>query len=82
MAESGKRQRRLSDLARRFPEEAPVATRMAERSERHTGASHASDTTFAVLGARGDIPPDALAILDASQPSAGRPAPDRLNAVV
>jgi hypothetical protein len=75
-----------------FPEEAPAllakvlqkagAARMAERSELPAGASIASDTDIRRLVERGEFPPDALAILDASQPSAGPPAPDVINALV
>jgi hypothetical protein len=55
---------------------------MAERSELPAGASHASDTDVRRLVERGEFPPDALAILDASQPSAGPPAPDGLNVLI
>jgi hypothetical protein len=75
-----------------FPEEAPGllakvlqkagAARMAERSELPAGASTASDTDIRRLVERGEFPADALAILDASQPSAGLPAPDVINALV
>jgi hypothetical protein len=75
-----------------FPEEAPAllakvlqkagAARMAERTELPAGASTASDTDIRRLVERGEFPADALAILDASQPSAGTPAPDGLNALV
>jgi hypothetical protein len=75
-----------------FPEEAPVllanvlqkaaAARMAERSELPAGASAASDTDVRHLVERGEFPQEALAILDASQPSAGAPAADSLNALV
>jgi hypothetical protein len=75
-----------------FPEEAPAllakavqkaaAARMAERSELPAGASTASDTDVRRLVERGEFPAGALAILDASQPSAGPPAPDGINALV
>jgi len=75
-----------------FPEEAPAllakvlqkagAARMAERSELPAGASTASDTDIRRLVERGEFPPDALVILDASQPSAGPLAPDGINALV
>lgn len=75
-----------------FPEEAPAllakalqkagAARMAERAELPAGASTTSDTDIRRLVERGEFPPDALAILDASQPSAGLPAPDGVNALV
>jgi hypothetical protein len=75
-----------------FPEEAPAllakvlqkagAARMAERSELPAGASTASDTDIRRLVERGEFQAEALAILDASQPSAGPPAPDSINALV
>jgi hypothetical protein len=75
-----------------FPEETPVllanvlqkaaAARMAERSELPTGASSASDTDIRRLVERGEFPQEALAILDASQPSAGAPTADSVNALV
>jgi hypothetical protein len=75
-----------------FPEEAPpllakvlqkaAAARMAERSELPAGASAASDTDIRRLVERGEFPADALDILDASQPSAGPPTPDRVDALV
>jgi hypothetical protein len=75
-----------------FPEEAPMllakavqkaaAARMVERSELPAGGSGASDTDIRRLVERGEFPADALAILDAGQPSAGTPAPDGLNALV
>src|SRR5258708_12329299 len=58
------------------------AGRMAERPELPAGASTASDTDIRRLVERGEFPAEALAILDASQPSAGPPAPDGINAVV
>jgi hypothetical protein len=75
-----------------FPEEAPAllakfvqkagAAQMAERSELQAGASTASDTDIRRLVERGEFPADAVAILDASQPSAGPPAPDGVNALI
>jgi hypothetical protein len=75
-----------------FPEEAPAllakvlqkagAARMAERAELPAGASTASDTDIRRLVERGEFSADALAILDASQPSAGLSAPDVVNALV
>jgi SNF2-related domain/Helicase conserved C-terminal domain len=75
-----------------FPEEAPLllakavqkaaAAWMAERSEFPAGAPAASDTDIRRLVERGDFPADALDILDAGKPSAGLPAPDRMNALV
>jgi SNF2 domain-containing protein/helicase-like protein len=75
-----------------FPEEAPAllakavqkagAARLADRSELPAGASTASDTDIRRLVERGEFPAGALAILDASQPSAGPPAPDGVNALV
>ncbi len=75
-----------------FPEEAPVllakvlqkagAARMAARTELPAGASTATGTDIRRLVERGELPADALAILDASQPSAGPPAPDSINALV
>jgi superfamily II DNA or RNA helicase len=75
-----------------FPEEASpllakvlqkaAAARMAERSELPAWASSASDTDIRTLVERGEFSQDAVAILDASQPSAGPPAADRLNALV
>jgi len=75
-----------------FPEETPAlvakvlqkagAARMAERSELPAGASTASDTDIRRLVERAEFPAEALAILDASQPSAGPPAPDSVNALV
>jgi len=75
-----------------FPEEAPAllakvlqkagAARMAERSELPAGASTASTTDIRHLVERGEFPAEALAILDARQPSAGLPAPDVINALV
>jgi hypothetical protein len=75
-----------------FPEDAPLllakvvqkaaAARMAERSELPAGASHASDTDIRRLVERGEFSVDALAILDASHPSAGTPASDGLNALM
>jgi hypothetical protein len=75
-----------------FPEEAPAllakvvqtaaAARMAERAELPTSVSSASDTDVRRLVERGDLPAEVLAVLDASQPSAGVPALDKLNALV
>jgi hypothetical protein len=75
-----------------FPEEAPMllakvvrkaaAARMAERSELPAGASAASDTDIRRMAELGAFPPNALAILDGSQPSAGLPTPDRVSALV
>jgi superfamily II DNA or RNA helicase len=75
-----------------FPEEAPVlladvlqkaaAARMSERSELPAGASSASDTDIRRLVERGEFPQEALAILDAGQPSAGAPAAESLDALV
>jgi hypothetical protein len=75
-----------------FPEEAPVllakmlqkagAARMAERAELPAGASTASDTDIRRLVERGEFPADVLAILDASQPSAGPPASNIIDALV
>ena len=75
-----------------FPEEVPAllakvlqkagAARMAERTELPAGASTASDTDIRRLVERGEFPADALAILDASQPSADLPAPDVIDALV
>jgi hypothetical protein len=75
-----------------FPEEAPAllakvlqkagAARMAERAELPAGAAIASDMDIRRLVERGEFPPDALAILDASQPSAEPPAPDVISALV
>ena len=75
-----------------FAEEAPAllakvlqkagAARMAQRRELPVGASTASDTDIRRLVERGEFPADALAILDASQPSAGLPTDDIVNALV
>jgi hypothetical protein len=75
-----------------FPEEAPAllakalqkagAAQMAERAELHTAASAATDADIRALVQRGVLPGDALAILDASQPSAGLLSVDRVNAFV
>ena len=75
-----------------FPEEAPPllakvlqkvgAARMAERQELPAGASIASDMNIRRLVERGEFPADALAILDASQPSAGFPTPDAMRGLV
>jgi hypothetical protein len=75
-----------------FPEEAPAllakvlqkagAARMAERVEFPAGASTATDTDIRRLVERGEFPADALAILDASRPSAGVPADDIVRALV
>ncbi len=75
-----------------FPEEVPVllakvvqtaaGARLAERAELPAGASRASDTDLRRLVGRGEFPATVLAILDASQPSAGPPQPDSLQALV
>jgi len=75
-----------------FPEEVPAllakalqkagAARMAERRELPAGTSAASDTDIRRLVERGAFPADALAILDASQPSADLPTPDVIEALV
>jgi len=75
-----------------FPEEAPVllakvmqkagASRMAARSELPAGASIATDTDIRRLVERGEFPANALAVLDASQPSAGPPIPDSIDALI
>jgi hypothetical protein len=75
-----------------FPEEAPAllakvlqkagAARMAELSELPAGASTASTTDIRRLVERGEFSAEALAILDASQPSAGPAAPDSIDALV
>jgi hypothetical protein len=75
-----------------FPEEAPAllakavqkaaAARMAERSELVAGASSVADNDIRRLVERGDFPPDALAVLDASQPSAGPLGSDGGDALV
>ena len=75
-----------------FPEEAPAllakvlqkagAARMAERSELPAGASTATDMDIRRLVERGEFPADALAILDASPPSAEPPADDTIDALV
>jgi hypothetical protein len=75
-----------------FPEEVPVllakalrkagAARMAERAELSAAASSASDTDIRGLVECGEFSADALAILDASQPSAGPPDSDVINALV
>ncbi|HMA72963.1 MAG TPA: DEAD/DEAH box helicase [Xanthobacteraceae bacterium] len=75
-----------------FPEEAPPllakvlqkvgAARMAERQELPAGAPTASDMDIRRLIERGEFPADALAILDASQPSAGLPTPDAVRGLV
>jgi hypothetical protein len=75
-----------------FPEEAPAllatavqkaaAARMAERSELAAGMSSASDTDVRRLVERGEFSAEVLAILDASQPSAGTPELEVLNALV
>jgi len=58
------------------------AAQMAERAELHTGASAATDADIRALVQRGVLPGDALAILDASQPSAGLLSVERVNALV
>jgi len=75
-----------------FPEEAPAllakvlqkagAARMAERAELPAGAFIASDTDIRRLIERGEFPAEALAILDASQPSAGPAAADGINVLI
>jgi hypothetical protein len=75
-----------------FPEEVPVlldkvlrkagAARMAERAELSAGAASASDTDIRRLVECGEFSADALAILDASQPNAGPPASDMINALL
>ena len=75
-----------------FPEEAPAllakvlqkagAARMAERSELPAGAFIASDTDIGRLIECGEFPAEALAILDASQPSAGPAAADGINVLI
>jgi hypothetical protein len=75
-----------------FPEDVPpllanvlqtaTAAWMAERGELPAGVSRASDADVRRLAERGDILADALVILDSSQPSAGVPALERLNALV
>ena len=75
-----------------FPEEAPAllakvlqkagAARMAERSELPAGASTATDMDIRRLVERGEFPADALAILDAGQPSSEPPADDMIDALV
>src|SRR5260370_10445230 len=75
-----------------FPEEAPAlrakvlqrasGARMAEREELQVGAATASDTDIRRLVERGEFPAAALAILDASQPSAGPAAADGVNVLV
>jgi hypothetical protein len=93
MAEAQRMLRKAKVLASGgFPEEAPVllanvlqkaaAARMAERSELPAGASAASDTDIRRLVEHGEFPQEALAILDAGQPSAAAPAADSLNALV
>jgi SNF2-related domain/Helicase conserved C-terminal domain len=74
-----------------FPEEVPLllakvlqkvaAALMAERSELPAGASAASDTDIRRLVERSEFPHDAIALLDASQPSAELPDPDGLSAL-
>jgi hypothetical protein len=75
-----------------FSEEAPAllakalqkagAAQMAERAELHAGAWAATDADIRALVQRGALPRDALAILDASQPSAGFLSVHRVNALV
>jgi hypothetical protein len=75
-----------------FPEEAPAllakvlqkagAARMAERAELPAGASTASDMDVRRLVERGEFPAEALAILDASRPSAVPAAADGINALI
>jgi hypothetical protein len=55
---------------------------MTERSELLAGASTASDTDIRRLVERGEFPAETLAILAASQPSAGPPAADSIDALV
>jgi hypothetical protein len=75
-----------------FPEEVPAllakalqkaaAAQMAERAELHAAASAGTDTDIRRLVQRGVLPSDALAILDASQPSAGPLSVDQVDALV
>jgi SNF2-related domain/Helicase conserved C-terminal domain len=75
-----------------FPDEAPAllakvlqkagAARMAERRELPAAVSSASDTDIRRLVERREFPPDALAILDAGQPSAEPPNLDVINVLV
>ena len=75
-----------------FPDEAPAllakvlqktgAARMAERAELLVGALTATDADIRRLVEQGVFPASALAILDASQPSAGLPSGDVVNALV
>jgi hypothetical protein len=75
-----------------FPEEVPAllakvlqkagAGRMAGRGELPAGASSATDTDIRRLVEQGALPADVLTILDASQPSAGLPGGDDVDALV
>ena len=75
-----------------FPEEVPAllakalekvaAARLAERNELPVGASSATDADIRRLVEREVLPHGALAILDASQPSAGVPVGEDVNALV
>jgi len=93
MAESQRTLRMAKVLASGgFPEEVPAllakalqkagAAQMAKRAELHADASAASDADIRSLVQRGALSGDALAILDASQPSAGLLSVDRVNALV
>jgi hypothetical protein len=93
MAEAQRTLRKAKLLASGgFPEEVPAllakvlqkaaAARMAERRELPAGASTASDADIRRLAERGDFPAEALAILDAAQPSAGPPAADTISEFV
>jgi hypothetical protein len=75
-----------------FPEEAPAllarvlqkaaAARMAERAELPTGATAATDMDIRRLIEQDVLPADALAILDASQPSAGPQVDDDIKVLI
>jgi hypothetical protein len=75
-----------------FPEEVPAllakalrkagAARMAERAELASGSSAATDADIRRLVECGAMPVEALAILDASRPSAGLPPDDAVRALV
>jgi SNF2-related domain/Helicase conserved C-terminal domain len=75
-----------------FPEEVPTllakalqkaaAAQMAERGELHAAAPAATDADIRRLVQRGALPSDALAIVDASQPSAGPLSVDHINGLV
>jgi hypothetical protein len=55
---------------------------MAEGAELHTDASAATNTDIRRLVERGVLPGDALAVLDASQPSSGLLSVDHVNALI